>query len=306
MIALAAAPLLVGLLLWGFADRLAQALRPSLAVPLLTTLALTVALCTGLILSAAAAVVCAQLGPLARLGQWSAPALRARSALPDPLGVLALIVVVACLAAALRRALHSVGMLVSAGRAARLMQPVAGDLVVIEDEIPIAYSVAGLPGRIVVSTSMLGALSPAERRVLIAHEAAHLRHRHHLYLHLSHLAAAANPLLRTSAEAVARAVERWADDHAAAEVGDRTLAAHALARAALARAGQPRPAHPALSAADGQVVERVERLLAPPPAQSRTPVVLVLVAACISWAAAASIALWANGAVQFAEAVYPR
>jgi Zn-dependent protease with chaperone function len=305
MIALAATPLLVGLLLWGFADSLARALRPNLAVALLTTLALTVALCTGLILSAAAVLVGAQFGPLARLGQWSAPALRSHSELPDPLGILALLVVLVCFGAALRRALHSVRALVSAGRAARLMHPVAGDLVVLDDEIPIAYSVAGLPGRIVVSTSMLDALSPGERRVLIAHEAAHLRHRHHVYLHLSRLAAAANPLLRTSAEAVARAVERWADDDAAAEVGDRRLAAHALARAALARSGQPRPAHPALSAADGQVLERVERLLAPPANQSRTPIILILSAAAISWAAAAVIAVWANDAVQFAEAAYP-
>jgi beta-lactamase regulating signal transducer with metallopeptidase domain len=306
VIALAAVPVLVGLLLCAFADPLARALRPSLAVPLLTTLALTVALCTGLILSAAAVVVCAQLAPFARLGQWSAPALRSRSGLPEPLGILALIVVVACLAAALRRALHSATTLISAGRAARLMHPLTGELVVVDDDVPTAYSVAGLPGRIVVSTSMLGALTPAERRVLIAHETAHLRHRHHVYVHLSRLAAAANPLLRTSVRAVERAVERWADDAAAAEVGDRTLTAHALARAALARSGQPRPAHPALSAADGQVVARVERLLAPARLQARSPILLIIIAGSLSWAGAAAIALWANNAVQFAETVYAR
>jgi beta-lactamase regulating signal transducer with metallopeptidase domain len=288
------------LLLRGFTSALARAVRPRLAVPLLTALSLTVALCTGLVLCAAAVLVCAQAAPFARLGQWSAPALRARSGLPVPLGLLASAVAAICLAAALRRAFHSIVTMLRAGRTAKRLHPIAGDMVLVDDEVPIAYSVAG---RIVVSTGMMRALPPAERRALIAHEAAHLRHHHHLYLHLARLAAAANPLLRPTAAAVADAVEEWADDDAADEIGDRTVTARALMHAALARAG--RPIHrSALAAADHRVVERVERLLAPGRPQRGGPIVVIAIASLLSWSAAVAITLWANDVVQFAERVY--
>jgi beta-lactamase regulating signal transducer with metallopeptidase domain len=127
---------------------------------------------------------------------------------------------------------------------------------------------------------MLRALPAAEREVLLAHEAAHLAKRHHLYLQLSRLAAAANPLLRPAARAVAQGVERWADEVAAEQVGDRRLAARALARAALARAAARRqgPAA-ALAVADDAVVERARALLAGPP--RRRPVLAAVVAATI-------------------------
>ena len=89
---------------------------------------------------------------------------------------------------------------------------------------------------------MLRVLSADERRVVLAHEAAHLARHHHLYIQLADLAAAANPLLRPTASGVRLAVERDADEVAAGEVGDRRLAARALARAGLAKAGtSPRP-----------------------------------------------------------------
>src|SRR6202012_3554843 len=98
------------------------------------------------------------------------------------------------------------------------------------------------------------------------HETAPLRHRHHLYVHLAHLAAAANPLLRPAARAVGDAAERWADEVDAAEVGGRSLAARAVARAALA---QHRSALATLGAADGDVPGRVRALLIAPSATSR-------------------------------------
>jgi beta-lactamase regulating signal transducer with metallopeptidase domain len=305
MIALAATPVVIGLLLYRFADPLARRLRPAVAAPLLTGLTLTVALCTGLVLSAGAVVAAAQLGPLPRLGQWSAAALRARSGLPVLFGLLALAVVAVCLSAAVVRAVRSVRALVVAGRAAGAFRPVAGDLVLIEDEIPTAYSVAGIRGRIVVSTSMLDALSAPEQRVVIAHEAAHLRHRHHLYVHLGWLAAAANPLLRPCARAIAASIERWADEEAAAEVGDRRLAARALAHAALAR-GASRPPVVALGAADDRVLERVQLLLASPAVTRPAPVALVVVAVTVSWVAAVATTVWTNNIVQLAEQVYSR
>jgi Zn-dependent protease with chaperone function len=270
---------------------------------MLTGLSLTVAMSTGLILSAAAVLACAQLAPFARIGQWSAPALRDNAGFPTVIGILALLVILPCLIAASIRATRSLHALIRASRTVRLLQPDANDLVLVQDETPIAYSVAGWRGRIVVSTAMLCALSAPERRVLLAHEAAHLRHRHHLYIHLAQLAAAANPLLRSTAAAIARSVERSADEDAAAEVGDRQLAARALARAALAGAGHARAQH-TLAAADADVVERVRLLLAPAAAQKRVPVVLIVLAGLLLWATSAAITLWANHVVQIAESVY--
>lgn len=305
MITLVIVPPLIGLFLLPFSAPLARHLRPSVAVPLLTTLSLSVALCTGLALSAAALLVCVRLGPLPRLGRWSAAAIQARSEDPTPLGLTALLAVAICLGAAVLCAARSLHDLHGAGRAAARMLPAAGPLVLVDDQVPTAYAVAGRRGRIVVSRSMLAALSAPERRVLIAHETAHLRHRHYLYLHLARLGAAANPLLRPIAAAVAYGIERWADEEAAAESGDRRLAARALARAALARAGHP-GAQRALAAADDRIAERVGLLLAPPILQRRLPVVLVVAAVLASWISAGTLTLWANSVMQVAEVLYPR
>ena len=125
--------------------------------------------------------------------------------------------------------------------------------------VPTAFAVAGAPGHVVVSTAMLNALDADERKVLLAHEAAHLRHHHHLYTQLAQLAAAANPLLRPLARVIAEGTERWADEVAAAEVGSRRLVARGLARAALARrehrhgtgARAPRSPPPTASSSSG-------------------------------------------------------
>ena len=58
---------------------------------------------------------------------------------------------------------------------------------------------------------------------MFAHEQAHLRRRHHLYLLLTNIAAVANPLLWRLPDAVTEATERWADEDAAVEVGDREV-----------------------------------------------------------------------------------
>jgi hypothetical protein len=120
MIALVVVPVAVGLLLLLFSEPLARHLRPSLAVRLLTALSLSVALCTGLALSAAAVLVCVRIGPLPRLGRWSAAAIQARSQDPEPFGLAATLVVAACLAAALVCAGRSLRDLHLAGRAVGL------------------------------------------------------------------------------------------------------------------------------------------------------------------------------------------
>ncbi|MFL4907033.1 M56 family metallopeptidase [Streptomyces sp. MMS24-I2-30] len=156
---------------------------------------------------------------------------------------------------------------------------VGGDLTVVDDPVPTAYAVLGMPGRVVISSGMLRLLDAQERQAVLAHERAHLRHRHHLFSLVLHLAAVVDPLLRPLERAGAFAVERWADEEAAAVVADRPLVARTIARAALAanRAGRA-----ALSATGGPVPQRVRALLAPPMPRHNTAVVAfaLLMAGC--------------------------
>jgi hypothetical protein len=208
---------------------------------------------------------------VAALGHYSAHVLGSGLPLPVAAGGLAAVTVCGLLVAALRRAALGGRDLVLAAVACRRLGPAVGGLVVVDDEEPDAYTLPGIGGRVVVSTAMLRALPADERRVLLAHEAAHLTRRHHLWVQAAELAAAANPLLRPAARAVRAAVERDADEIAAAEVGDRPLAARAVARAGLARATARRDAAPAvaLAGADTAVADRARALLAGPPPRRR-------------------------------------
>jgi Zn-dependent protease with chaperone function len=159
------------------------------------------------------------------------------------------------------------------------------ELAIIPSDQPVAYALPGRPGQVVVSTGMLRSLDPHERRVLIAHERSHLRRRHHRYIRLTELAAAAMPLLRPLNARLRFAVERWADEDAADETGDRALVASAIARAALASHSSPRLG---LAIADAGVLERVEIMLAGP--ARRSPLVETMLGAVIVGGAAGLVA----------------
>jgi Zn-dependent protease with chaperone function len=266
-----ALPLAVSVLLGASAPWLGRRLPPGTAVRLLTAAMLVTALATGFVLAAAGMLVLAQIPLVAALGHYSARVLGSGLPLPIAAGGVAAVTVCGLLAAALRRAALGGRGLVLAALACRRLGPGVNGLVVVDDEEPDAYTLPGLGGRVVVSTAMLRALPADERRVLLAHEAAHLSRRHHLWVQAAELAAAANPLLRPAAAAVRTAVERDADEVAAAEVGDRALAARALARAGLARAAARRATAPelALAGADAAVAERARALLAGPPPRRR-------------------------------------
>lgn len=137
-----------------------------------------------------------------------------------------------------------------------------GPLVVIADGEAYAFAVPGRQWRILVSEGMLRVLTGAQRRVLFAHERAHLRFAHHRFRLLAQVAAAINPLLAPVDKAMVFLCERWADEHAAAEVGDRRLAAHSLGAAALAAAGRGKD-HQAFH--EHEVTQRVRALLRPQP-----------------------------------------
>ena len=137
--------------------------------------------------------------------------------------------------------------------------PGEGELAVIDDARLEAFALPGLPGwpgRVVVSTGMLRTLDGAERGALMAHERSHLRNHHHFFLLVLQLSAAACPLLFALAWEGAFTVERWADEDAAEEVGDRRLVARAVARAALAKK-DGRHREGALAATGGPVPRRM-------------------------------------------------
>ncbi|MFD2415442.1 M56 family metallopeptidase [Amycolatopsis pigmentata] len=142
-----------------------------------------------------------------------------------------------------------------------------GEVLVLAGAEPLAFAAPGRGGRIVVSSGMLAALHPDEQRALLAHERAHLASRHHLFLMALMASTTLNPLLRPLATATGFALERWADETAAHHVGDRTVVAHAVAKAALA--GQPQHGF-ALAATSGPVPRRVSALLNNP-AGHQTP-----------------------------------
>jgi len=172
----------------------------------------------------------------------------------------------------------------SAARAYRLarrdlrspLTPVHG-LRVVDDDRPDAYAVGGTAGHIVVTTGMLDLLGPTERGVLLAHERSHLRHRHHRYLALARVVAAAAPPLGFLTRRLCLAIERWADEDAAREAGgDRRLVARTILRAALARTDYDGRA--VLGLGSLGVRARVDALLQPAPDRSLGPMA-VLVAA---------------------------
>ncbi|GAA1858645.1 M48 family metalloprotease [Asanoa iriomotensis] len=136
--------------------------------------------------------------------------------------------------------------------------PGAAGLVVADWEAPHAVAVPGNPGHILITTGLLRTLDGRERQVVLAHEHAHLRHRHHRLTALAAAAAAVNPLLVPLRDAVAHHAERWADEEAARQVGDRGLVARCVAKAALAT-------RPQLALGGASVIGRVSALRRPAP-----------------------------------------
>lgn len=272
---LAAVPLLASLALGRLGPAAAHWLAPAAAVRLLTGGAVATALATGFVLSTTAFTALARLPAMAALGHWSTGTLSSNDYVPLVLGAPATAAVVALLALAAWYTLTAAADLLTADATCRRLGPATDDLVVVEDAQPDAYVVPGIHGRVVVSTAMLAALPGDERRALLAHEHAHLRHRHHLYIQLTELGAWANPLLRPLVQVVRTGVERWADEDAATSTGDRRTTARAIARAALAQheSRSGRAHRLALGASDSATVARTQALLAEPAPKRAAPAI---------------------------------
>jgi Zn-dependent protease with chaperone function len=263
-------PLLAAAVLGGCAPRLSRGLPPATATRLLATAGALIAAATSFVLAVLAFTLLAELGPIARLGSWSSSALAAANPVPDLTSVAAGAAVCVLAVVAVRAAVRRGRATLAARRLCAQLGGGPGDLIVVDSPHVEAFALPAMRGRIVASRPLLVALPADERRAVLAHEAAHLRHRHHTYRLAAELAAAVNPLLRPLVDAVEYTTERWADEVAAVTVGDRRVVARALARCGL-EASQPRRPRPWAAAAlhavteRSRLVRRVEALLAPAP-----------------------------------------
>lgn len=252
-------PLLAGPALGLAAGPLCRRLPPATGTAVLTAGSALIALASSAVVAVVAFTGLARTAPVAALGHWSASALASYG----PVSVLAGMVVVLLGGAGVHAAVGRLRLLWAARQFCLRAGGGPGGLVVVDDGRMEAFSVPGDRGRIVVSRPLLSVLTADERRVLLAHEAAHLAHRHHLYRLVTDLAAAVNPSLRPVTAAVRFSTERWADESAARCVQDRRQVASTLARTALLTRSARTVPGAALAAARDGVPARVAALVAP-------------------------------------------
>ncbi|MEU6662490.1 M56 family metallopeptidase [Streptomyces sp. NPDC046821] len=301
-------PLLMPLLAVPAARRAAEWLPPRAAAWTLAGFSVVLAGSSTAALGLLASAGALRLPPVAAFAHLSPPLLGDDASVPLPVSLLALVALAAGACALVRTGLRQRREMrtAHAGSAGG-----ADELSVHPDESPYAYALPGRPGRIVVTTGMLRALDAREREVLFAHERAHLKGRHHLFLSAAELAVTLHPMLRGLREPLAYALERWADESAASATGDRALTARAIGRAALAAARAPGPgARPrvALAATAGPVPRRVSALLAPGSTSARPRKALrrtvagaLLVCAALSAGAATEAAYDLHSGVEVAQ-----
>jgi Peptidase family M48 len=277
-------PLLVAAVFGAAAPRVSRALPPATATRVLTTAGAVVSAASSFVLAVLAFTLLAELAPVARLGSWSTSALEAANPVPDITSAAAAVAVCLLAVVGVRAAVHRVRATLAARRLCAQLGGGPGDLIVIDGPEVEAFALPAMRGRIVASRRLLAALPADERRAVLAHETAHLRHRHHIYRLAAELSAAVNPLLRPLVAAVEFSTERWADEVAGRAVGDRAVVARALARTGL-QASQPLRSRPWAAAAlhamteRSRLVRRVEALLVPAP--RRRPLVVAAVAALL-------------------------
>ncbi|MFF3733159.1 M56 family metallopeptidase [Streptomyces sp. NPDC002476] len=304
-------PLLTPFVAVPAARRLADALPPVRAVRLLAATGIGLALCGLLALALLVVPGATRFPAVSSFGDLVGPLSAIAPAAAVPLAAAALAVLVGCAVAVARASRRHWAQLHRPARPGRT----EGELAVVRDNRPDAYALPGRPGtsgRIVVTTGMLRALDPDERDALLAHERAHLAGRHHLYLAAVELAALCHPALRSLRAPMGYALERCADEAAAAAVGDRRIAARAIGRAALAaRAAEgeerPRP-RVALGAAVGPVPRRVAALLGrgtPRPRVGRAAAAALLACLVVSGAAALDATSDLHSSIEVAQGEAP-
>ncbi|MGW4977331.1 M56 family metallopeptidase [Streptomyces mirabilis] len=282
-------PLVLPLSAWPVARLAELHLHPRTATRLLTAVATVMALCSTLCLALLMVVGTAQLPGNPLPDGWSDAEVRAAVPYDEIAGKAAIPALVLVLAVC-GRTLWRHHRVVRRARRALAALP-SRSVVVLPEEKPYAYA---LPGghrdRVVVTTALLRGLTSPERRALFAHERAHLTAAHHRHLLAVRLAARANPFLRPLRTTVVYTTERWADEDAARTVGNRTVVARAIGKAALLSGGGPVPGFATFTglagfASAGPVPRRVAALLRPAPAARSWPSVFTSVGLA-AWGAA--------------------
>ncbi|MQY34254.1 hypothetical protein SRB17_22200 [Streptomyces sp. RB17] len=253
-------PLVLSLLLSVIGPLIAGRVAPALAARVLTSAAVLTAAATTWSLVLLAAALLGDAPPVIREAREDGHPVTAP--VPEAIGLAACLALV-LIAVRVYRAVHAERRTRRALRRLCAGHPADTELIVAASEVAQAFAIPGRPGRILVTSAMLRALGPAERRALLAHERAHLAHRHGPLVMAATLAAAADPLLGPARRAVGFLVERWADEQAAATVGDRRTTARALARAALSAGGARTTC--ALHFTDRAVTRRIAALQTGPP-----------------------------------------
>ena len=266
--------------------RLARRLPPAVATRWLVVAALLVAVSSVLVVVAVAATWVGLLPGVGELGPWSAQRLRADSRVPPAVGIACAALVCVALVRLAVTVYRRAASIVSVVRCCRRLPPTVDRVVVVDSPKVEAFTTPPPGARIVVTSALLRHLPPDEGRALLAHERSHLTHRHVWWILAADLAAAVNPLLVPTADAVRRTVERWADEDAARVVADRTLLARSLARTALLAHGS---ADRIPRATGGDVADRVRAMLSPPPRLRLLPAAALAVLLTLALVAAAAV-----------------
>lgn len=144
-------------------------------------------------------------------------------------------------------------------RTYRSLRHTDGGVHIVDHHEAFAFTTPGRGGRIIVSRALYEHLTPDERDVVLAHERAHARHRHDRYLLAAQLAAALLMPLHPLVNRLRYSIERWADEDAVLDCGDRHLVARTLGRVALFGVAP----QPALAFAGLGVPARMAALLTP-------------------------------------------
>lgn len=298
--------LLTPLAAWPVARVVAPRLPPRVAAWTLTGSSLVLAVGSTVALMLLAFAGLSLLPVVAQLGGYSPQTLRNDGSVDIPVSVAAGLVLVVLAVRLVRTADRYVRWLRRLSRELDANDR-RGGVVILRGDEPVAFSVPGRGGRVAISSGMLAALTPRERCALLAHERAHLAARHHVFLIVLTLSSTLNPLLRPLCAAAGFALERWADESAARRVGDRTVVAHAVAKAALA--SRPHTGF-ALAATGGPVPRRVAALLRNP--NRATPLLpvallsaLVLTLAALSAQTAFDGAADLHDGIELAQAAAP-
>ncbi|MGB3771107.1 MAG: M56 family metallopeptidase [Rhodococcus sp. (in: high G+C Gram-positive bacteria)] len=264
-------PWILSVGLWWSAPHLARLLTPASTVIAIPVAAVVSALAVAASAAAVGAVLTAQEATWLRVIGWT------------------LVAVLAWRVVQAGRHLGRVGAGVRAA-ATFTSRRSSSDVVVIEDDRPDAFASPTDGGVVLVTTGLVAALDESHVAAVVAHERAHLKFRHHVWIQAAEVASEIAPFTRRLTGTVRHAAERQADEFAART--DRDIVLQAIARVALLHTEHGkhlRTRRPAGSG--GDIVERVRALAEPkPPPQKRSVVVLVVAVVLVLGAAIVGLA----------------